>query len=644
MSIAKMKRLRLIALNDQKEDLLAGLLHVGCVEVSEAEDKLADPEWAALVKKDEASVLDVRARINALGSAMEALKKYGGVKSALFEIRSEISEEALFDEALYQKEMESADKINDLVRDIAQNYSKENRLSGIRASLVPWKAADWPMDQESTAATDITFGTCPVKNLMEDLTAAVEAAAPEAAIARIHEDRELKYLMIITHKSVTEAVLEALRPFAFSHAHFKDMPGTAAEEIQKLDISLAALKEERAKLEQEIASYKDEYGVMKICMDRLTADVDKEYTHEKFLKGDSVFYAEGWFPENRMEKLTKELEKFTCAYEYADPQEGDTVPVLCENSKLVTPMHMVTEMYSLPAYDGVDPNPLIFPFFVFYFGFMFADMGYGLIILLVSLFITKKFKPKGTMGYMFNLGILLGISTTICGFFIGSFFGDAVTVISETFMGQTRELWALINPLKDPMTVLYFGIILGIIQMVFGQCIKIWMGFRDGNGLDAVLDVVPWWILFIGIGLTVAFGSPIPVIIGALALICTQGRHNPTIPGKIFGGVASLYDITSWLGDVLSYARLMALMLATTVIANVVNILATLPGSIIAFIVIFVVGHIFNLGINLIGTYVHAARLQYLEFFGKFYKDGGVPFKPLAYNTKYVDVVEDENA
>lgn len=169
------------------------------------------------------------------------------------------------------------------------------------------------------------------------------------------------------------------------------------------------------------------------------------------------------------------------------------------------------------------------------------------------------------------------------------------------------------------------------------------MGFRDGQALDGLLDVVPWWIFFAGIGVLVLNGSPWVILLGVAALVCTQGRHKKGLFGKIFGGVASLYDVTSWLSDVLSYARLMALMLATSVIAMVFNTLAAMPKMILVFVVVFLIGHTFNIGVNLIGTYVHAARLQYLEFFGKFYKDGGVPFKPLKYNTKFVDVNEEEN-
>ena len=192
------------------------------------------------------------------------------------------------------------------------------------------------------------------------------------------------------------------------------------------------------------------------------------------------------------------------------------------------------------------------------------------------------------------------------------------------------------------MTVLIIAVAIGCVHLIMGQCIHIYMGFRDGAGVDALLDVVPWWIVFGGIAALALAGTPIVLILGVLSLICTQGRHEGTFFKKLFGGIKSLYDITSWLSDVLSYARLMALMLATSVIAQVFNTLGALPRNIIVFVLVFLIGHVFNIGVNLIGTYVHAARLQYLEYFGKFYKEGGIPFRPLQYDTKYVDINDEE--
>lgn len=251
---------------------------------------------------------------------------------------------------------------------------------------------------------------------------------------------------------------------------------------------------------------------------------------------------------------------------------------------------------------------------------------------------------------MFQLGMWLGASTTICGVFVGGFFGNVLEVIYSTFLPnavmpawmQTFCSGIAFSPVNDPITVLLVAIVVGCFHLLFGQLIHIYMGFRDGKGGDALLDVVPWWIVFVGIGVLVVKGTAIGLLIGILSLICTQGRHAYGIVRKFFGGVKSLYDFTSWLSDVLSYARLMALMLATSVIAQVFNTLGALPGNILVFVLVFLVGHSFNIGVNLIGTYVHAARLQYLEFFGKFYIEGGIPFRPLEYDTKYVDITTEE--
>ena len=308
------------------------------------------------------------------------------------------------------------------------------------------------------------------------------------------------------------------------------------------------------------------------------------------------------------------------------------------------------KQYSLPVYHGgIDPNPLIFGFFVLFFGIMFADIAYGVVLFAISFAITKKYRPKGTLGYMFHLGQYLGVSTAVFGALTGGLCGDAIYQFTNAFFpDHVISLPALINPLQDPMTIMGIALALGAVHMFVGQCVHIYMEIRDGRPLEGFLDVVPWWIVFVGLAVAYFKGTALVVGLGFLALLLTQGRHKKGILGKFFGGIASWYDITSWLGDILSYCRLMALMLATSVISQVFNILATLPGEglpkpvgILVFLVIFLVGNIFNMGINIIGTDVHAARLQYLEFFSKFYKEGGVPFKPLKYQTKYVDVTTD---
>ena len=643
MSIVKMKRLRLIALGEQRSELLARLLHVGCVEVTEPEGKLNDPEWMALVHRDSSAMGDVKLQVNAITSALEALRKYAPVKSGLFIKRRDITEADFFAAKAGEEALRNAGEINDQVRLIAQLYSKENRLAAQRASLAPWVSLDLPLETKSTAHTHISFGVCPAAVDLAQMRADLLEAAPTAELFLASSDKEQHYLLLVCHKSEEENALQALKPRSFGTVHFKDLTGTAAENLKHIDQELSDLAAQREAAVAVIVAHKDCRSALQVAQDRFNQELNKEQVRERMLTNGTVFFLEGWATAPEQEKLEKELSQFACAYEFTDPEKGDAVPTKLKNPKWMEPINMVTEMYSLPAYDGIDPNPLIFGFFILFFGFMFADIGYGIIITVVSALITKMYRPKGTMGYMFRLGIYLGISTIIFGFITGGFFGDVITVFSENFLGKEDvALPYLLNPLEDPMSVLVVAVILGVIQLLFGQCVHIYMEARDGHLADGLLDVVPWWIVFAGIAAFVLAGTPVVILLGALSLILTQGRHNKGIFGKLFGGIASLYDITSWLSDVLSYSRLMALMLATSVIASVMNILGSLPGNVVVFFIIFVIGHVFNIGVNIIGTYVHAARLQYLEFFGKFYKEGGIPFRPLTYQTKYVDIIEEE--
>ncbi len=647
MAIVKMQRLRLIGLEEERSALFARLQHLGCVEITESESKLSSPAWSALLRRDASSVGDVKTKLSQVTGALDALKKYAPKKSGLFTIRSNLSEQEFLDTAALENALTVVADIQKSLSRISRLQSQENHLASTRAGLVPWQSLDLPLTGASTPHVRITLGVFPATYSLGTVTAKLEEAAPLSQLIPVFQDRDQHYAVLLCHREETNEADQALKPFSFSNVQFRDMTGTPAENLARLDQEAANLAGERQEAESAIAAYGDARDQIRHCYDRLQQEFDKELARERLLTNGTILFMEGWAVAAKADQLTRELGAFTCAFEFSDPTPEDTVPTLLKNPKWMTPINMVTEMYSLPAYNGIDPNPFIFWFFIFFFGFMFADIAYGIILLIGCSLIVWKVNPKNTMGYMFRLGRYLGISTFLMGIVTGGFFGDVITVFGENFLGykgvNAISLPSLINPLQDPMVVLIIAICIGAVQMLFGQCIHIYMEIRDGHPLEGFLDVVPWWIVFAGIGCMAALGTgPLVLLLGVLALICTQGRHKKGFFGKLFGGIGSLYDVTSWLGDFLSYSRLMALMLATSVIASVMNILGSLPGNIIAFFIIFLIGHTFNIGINLIGTYVHAARLQYLEFFSKFYKEGGVPFKPLSYKTKYVDVLTAE--
>ncbi len=322
------------------------------------------------------------------------------------------------------------------------------------------------------------------------------------------------------------------------------------------------------------------------------------------------------------------------------PEDYPSVPVKLKNHPLTKPLNMVTEMYSLPAYGTLDPNPLMAPFFILFYGIMMADMGYGLLMILAGAIVLKKKRPGGTFGHLCGLLVLCGITTFIMGALTGGFFGDFLTQVVKLTTGGDFALPALFTPLEDTMMILVGAMCLGFVQIVTGMAISFVSKLKNGQVLDAVFEEVTWWVVFIGLGLMILGVTPIVLAIGGVMVVAGPVIQNKGF-GKITGIFGSLYNhVTGYFGDILSYSRLMALMLAGSVIAQVFNTLGAIPGNIVIFLIISFAGNALNFALNLLGCYVHDLRLQCLEYFGKFYQDGGRPFRPLDLNTKYYEVVK----
>jgi len=340
---------------------------------------------------------------------------------------------------------------------------------------------------------------------------------------------------------------------------------------------------------------------------------------------------------------------------FEDPVEEEypEVPVKLKNNVFTNGLNMVTNMYSLPQYGTVDPNPLMAPFFILFYGLMMADMGYGLLMVLASVIAMKKMRPRDGMLHFCNLLFWAGIATFVVGALTGGFFADAPYQLVH--MINPESTWQglpvlLFSPLSDTILVLGGSIALGFIHLNTGLIISFVRKVKQGAILDGIFYECAIWVIFVGAGIMV-LGSDlvlgaeavktaglVVLIIGAVALFYGGTRGKKGL-GKVTSIFGTLYnELTGWFGDLLSYSRIMALMLAGSVIGQVFNTIATMFGNIILFVVIFIVGHALNFGLNLLGCYVHDLRLQCLEYFGKFYTDGGRPFKPLKVESKYVEV------
>ena len=669
MSIVKMKRLRLIGMQSERESMLRLLQHLGCVEIDEPGDRKDDPDWASLTRPDTGALNEARDARSSVENALKALKKYGPKqKGGLLTPRPVITEGELFDDAAYRTGLADAGQLVALERKISALYAEQNKLRTQKLALAPWLALDIPLETASTPEVAVSFGTVAASTDLDAMDGALGAVTDLYELMRAGADNELKYLVFLCHRSVEEDCQAVLKEYGFSRAALRGWTGTAAENDKRLDEQLADAARELESTIAQVGEYASRKGALEQCLDRADQEIAREEARCRLLDSNSAFFLEGWVPVPDEKKLLEQLGQYTCCWETQDPAPEDypVVPVKLKNNKFTEPLTTITEMYSLPAYDGVDPNGLMMPFYVFFFGFMFADLGYGLILAGACAFINHKVHPKGGFGQLIRLMIMCGISSAVIGFFTGGFFSDFLAQFTSMlglpqpvipFLsvpdGATGVPGPLLNVMGDPMTVLVFALAVGFVQIVVGMIVKFWMLCRRGQVVDAVLDIGTWWVIFAGIGLFAAgignvAGYPVVLVIGCLMLL-GQGRTAKGF-GKVTAIIGAVYNgVTGYFGDILSYSRLMVMMLAGSVIGQVFNILGAMPGGgmppavgIPIFFIIFIIGHAFNIGLNVIGTYVHTSRLQYLEFFKQFYEEGGRPWRPLNIATKYVDIKEEE--
>ena len=649
MAIVKMKKLHVIAMADRREELLKGLLHLGCVEISEPGEVLADPQWASLFQRSGSSLAERKGQLTDVNTALDAIKQYAKLKDGMFIKRHPITEAEFLDAGAAEKAQAACDAVREQLGILTKAQSEAGRLESRAAALKPWESLDLPLERSGTAHTIFRLGVCPGQTDVGAIRVQMEAEGLAAELYEISADKLQKYLLVIVHRGDEEKTQELLRPFGFSAVTFHGMTGTAAENIRSLERELQANKKTQDDAAAAIAASAENRDALRIYADRLRAEAAKEQCAESVLTDETVLYFQGWVPAEQEKAVGAFLTEKGCAWEALDPTEEEIpdVPVQLKNNWLTKPLNMVTEMYSLPRYDNVDPNPLMAPFFILFYGIMMADMGYGLLMFLVGLIVTKKYHPKGIMGNLFGLMTLCGVSTFIVGAMTGGFFGDFIPQLAKIINPEsTLELPYLFTPLKDTMAILVGSLVLGFIQILTGMAISFVKKAKDGHIMDGVWDEGSWWVIFIGAALAILkIGNigkwPVVLIAGCVMLVIGSTRNAKGF-GKLGALIGAIYNgVTGYFSDIMSYSRLMALMLAGSIIASVFNQLGAVTNNVAGFVIISLIGNALNFALNLLGCYVHDLRLQCLEFFNRFYQDGGKPFLPLTFETNYVDIKEE---
>lgn len=634
-----MKHLRLLGMESEREALLKAMQDMECVEISSI-DGSEEALKSGFAKPDDKALMSAQEASRAYRTALASLDRFAPEKKGMFRKRQGVSRAAFFSAESEENARTAAETINKDTRRLGEIESERTKNEALRATLAPWLTVDAPLGG-ADGALAVFFGTVGLNVTDDALKALADSLDGLLTWQQASSDRSLRYLLVMCHGSVKERALSALRDLGFSTVSFRGMTGTAKENDKALAENLAALEKERQEIEQRIAGLGGKREALLEASDRAAIALRREEAKSRLVGTDKVFLLEGWLPADHCAALEKALEPFTCAIETREPTEDEypQVPVQLKNNKLTRPLNMVTEMYSLPAYGTLDPNPLMAPFFILFYGIMMADMGYGLLMMIASVIISKKYRPKGTSGELFSLLGLCGISTFIMGALTGGFFGDFLTqLVAIVSPGTIFALPKLFDPLDDLTMILIGSMALGMVQIVTGMAISLIEKCKRKKFLDAFFEEITWWIVFIGIAL-LALGKGAAVLYVGCALVLLGPIVQGKGWGKLTGVFGSLYNhVTGYFGDILSYTRLMALMLAGSVIAQVFNMLAAMPGNVIAFIIISMLGNAMNFGLNLLGCYVHDLRLQCLEFFNKFYVDGGKPFRPMTLDTEYVDL------
>lgn len=650
MAIEKMKKLRLLAVRAQKKALLRKLQLLGCVELSEPELSELSPELMQHLSKEGSDVTKCRSDYAMIVQAVELLDRYAPVKSKLLSAKPETEVKALLDDSTLLATLETARRIVTIDETVRRINAEGARLAGAVDALKPWLALDYPLDGPGTQRCAVTLGFTPASVSLVEIRQSLAEVTEEAELISVSDDSAQHYLALICFKEDLPAALDALRVHNFSIAAFGNFEGTAAESTEKLKAQLEELKKQKAELIDEISAMGEHRQELRLCADRMETKVAYAEAEGQLYGMESAVALQGWVLARKVPELEQTLEKFDCAWELTDPEpeEYPEVPVKLRNNKITNALNMVTNMYSLPSYDGVDPNPLMAPFFILFYGLMMADMGYGLIMILAAVVAMKKIRPrKGSLSFC-QLLLYCGVSTFIMGILTGGFFGDALAQIGK-ITGKPDgwgELWCLFSPMTDVMTVLIGAMVLGLIHLNVGMVISVVEKVKKGDAAGAFWEEGSLWVILIGAVMTALKvgsigGVPVVLVIGCVMLFYGGSRGAKGF-GKLTSLFSTLYNtVTGWFGDILSYSRIMALMLAGSVIATVFNTIGGIANTLWLFIPVFIIGHSLNFALNLLGCYVHDLRLQCLEYFGKFYKDGGRAFRPLEVSTKYYDIAEE---
>ena len=657
MSIVKMQKMSLVAHASERTRLLRIFIKSGCVElIKSEEDVTVTPADRERRERNEARKYRAAFCMSFLKEMSKEIllidKKLAPKINLKKENRLITLEE--YEEVCNNTEelMDKIDEMENINNRITDLRSEKTRLTAFNEQLAPYKGLDIDMSTiKDTESACVFCGVIPSEN-KDKFVVQIEGKG----IYEISEGEKVTAVAVICHKNDKEEVNKVLSENEFVKSSF-DFDGTASDKTEENTARINKIDETVKELILSTVDYVKYIPTVKIVYDYCALELAKLDITENSARTKKAIAFEGWVPAEKTEGLKKEIEEKCKRVEIAfrDPLEEEIPPTATKNSKVVGAFAGITEMFGSPNYRERDPNLFVALFYFLIFGIMIGDAGYGLIMAIACFLFVKLKKPVKNSGRMMIMFAFCGISTFIWGTLFGGWF--AIDIPEDSFLGKLT--W--FNPLDEPLKMFMLSLGVGVLQIGTGFALSGIAKIKSGNAMKGILSDFGWVVIFLGLlmlspnimvylnaieggqewfGVAGTAGTYIALVGGAMVVIGgAWGKKNPV---KMVGGaLGSVYGAINIVSDLLSYSRLFGLGLTTGVIGLVMNELGMIivdmigPAGWIIAVVIFVGGHVFNLAINLLGAYVHDSRLQYIEFFGRFYEGSGHAFRPIGSEMKY---------
>lgn len=623
--IVKMKKAKIVVLKNDYDRVIKSLQKNEVIMVINNDDGVSSPS----LKLNEGLHDKVEETIKLANKHKKKKGLFGEYQVVGYDEFSEVSESTI-------DEVNEAEKLNSRVNEI--NQIKKTINDEIE-SLKLWESLDTiPNELKSTKHTTIKIGILPNRSLNKFNASLIDKPFDVDVLPSY---KGMNGIIIICYKDDETKLNEFLFEFEFNDYRLPNLNILICDDIKNKISKLDDLNIELLKINNKIKELSKKIEQFKVLSDQILTQ--NEINNIKYLTTSETAIIEGWVRVDSTDVLEKSVSDATQYYdiELTDPTDDEIVPTYTKNKKFVSQFETITDMFSKPNSKETDPNPVMSVWYWFLFGMMMGDAGYGLLMILFCFLLKKVMKPKGNTLKLLNVIMYSGVPTIFWGIMFGSYFGFN----PQTDLGI--NIWYWFNPMENPIMMLLVSVVIGALHLITGLIVKAIIDIKEKNILDMLSKNLSWILILLGIG-TYFLNSFIGIImvgIGVLLIILFAGHNKKSVLGKALGGVLGLYDITSYMGDLLSYSRIMALAMSSAAVAVVMNTLAKMVGgSLVGMIfagIIFIVGHIFNLVLGLLSAYVHDSRLQYIEFFGKFYEGGGVDFKPLSIKTKYVKEIKE---